>query len=118
MPTILIVDDEPTILRLASLALARRYKVLTAASGEAGLAMMADEPVDLVLTDHRMPNMSGVELMREVRHRHPGLPVILSTGYTDESELRSALSEHDVRVLYKPWTPTDLREAVDGALGN
>ncbi|MNL84176.1 Blue-light-activated protein [compost metagenome] len=65
-----------------------------------------------------MPNMSGVELMREVRHRHPDLPVILSTGYTDESELRSALSEPAVRVLYKPWTPTDLREAVDGALGS
>ena len=117
MHTILIVDDEPTIMRLASLALSRRYRVLTAESGEAGLAVMADEAVDLVLTDHRMPAMSGVELMREVRHRHPELPFILSTGYTDEAELRQALSEGDVRVLYKPWTPTDLRQAVDGALG-
>ena len=117
MPTILIVDDEPTILRLASLALARQFRVLTAESAVEGLLRLAEEPVDLLLTDHRMPEMTGVELVEHVRRAHPGVPCILSTGFTEEAELKRVVATHGVHVLYKPWSPTDLRQAVEGALG-
>ena len=117
MRTILIVDDEPTILRLASLALARQFRVVTAVSAQEGLSRLAEEPVDLILTDHRMPEMTGVELVAHVRQQHPALPCILSTGYTEEGELKRAIADHGVTVLYKPWSPTDLREAVVGVLG-
>jgi CheY-like chemotaxis protein len=116
VPTILIVDDEPTILRLASLALSRQFRVLTAESGDEGLALLATEPVDLLLTDHRMPEMTGAELVRRARADHPDLPCILSTGFTEEAELRQVIAEGDVKVLYKPWSPTDLRGAVASAL--
>lgn len=116
MPTILIVDDEPTLLRLASLALGRQFRVLTAESGAEALARMAEEPVDLLLTDHRMPEMTGAELVRRVRADRPELPCIMSTGFTEEAELQAAIAEWGVRVLYKPWSPTELRGAVEGAL--
>ena len=116
MPTILIVDDEPAILRLAAMALARQARVLTAASGEEGLALLATEPVDLLLTDYRMPEMTGAELLKRARATLPSLRCLLSTGFTEEAELKSAIAEGGVRVLYKPWSPTELRAAVTAAL--
>jgi adenylate cyclase len=117
MRTILIVDDEPTILRLAAMALQRRYRVLTATSGEAALEAAAAEPVDLLLTDQRMATMTGLELIEQVRAQQPGLPCLLCTGFTEEPRLREAIEERGVPVLFKPWTPTDLRRMVDTALG-
>jgi CheY-like chemotaxis protein len=115
--TILIVDDEPTILRLAALALSRQFRVLTAESASEGLRLLAAEPIDLLLTDHRMPEMTGAELVRQARASHPALPCILSTGYTEEAELRQAIAENGVHVLYKPWSPSELRQMVTSVLG-
>lgn len=116
MPTILIVDDEPTILTLAAMALGRQYRVLTAPSAAMGLEVLAGTAIDLLLTDHRMPEMTGAEMLRTAREDHPGLPCILSTGYTEASELKVALDSGNVRLLFKPWSPTELRQAVAEAL--
>jgi CheY-like chemotaxis protein len=116
VPTILIVDDEPTILRLAAMALSRQARVLTATSGAEGLRLLETEPVDLLLTDYRMPDMTGAELLKRARLTAPSLRCLLSTGFTEEGELRSAIAEGGVGVLYKPWSPTELRAAVTAAL--
>ena len=84
--------------------------MLTAASGPAALALMAAEPVDLLITDQRMPAMTGLELVQRAREAHPALPCLLCTGYTEESQLREAMAGDQVAVLYKPWAPRALRQ--------
>lgn len=115
MRTLLIVDDEPEILRIASLVLKRSYRVLTAHSGEAALALVASEPVDALITDQRMPGMSGIELIRAARALCPELICLLSSGFTPDDEMLEAVHALGVEgVLAKPWTPQELREAIDG----
>lgn len=117
MPRILIVDDEHTILKLAAMALGPLYEVSTAISGEVALALLLDEgPVDLLVTDQRMPGISGTELLRRARVRYPGLPCLVATGFTQEAELKQAEAELGIQVLVKPWSPRELREAVQSAL--
>ena len=116
MRTLLLVDDEPTILTLASMALGRRYRVLTAPSAEEALALAGAEALDLLVTDHRMPGMTGVELLQALRATAPGLPCVLSTGFTQEAALQEALALGGVSLLHKPWGPLELRQAVEAAL--
>lgn len=83
MKTVLVVDDEPSVLFALSEGLADRkrgLKVITAANGRDALSLLDSEPVDLVLTDLRMPEMDGFELLAHLRRSHPGLPVILMTA--------------------------------------
>lgn len=109
MPKILIVDDEQAILTLARLGLRRDFEVATASSGEEGLEQFRQAPVDCVVTDHRMPGMSGVEMLAAIRAIAPGVRCILSTGYSDDADLQRAVEEIGVeRVIFKPWSPSEL----------
>lgn len=116
MPCILIVDDEHTILKLAEMALGPLYEVRTAVSGEVAMGLLADHAVDLLVTDQRMPGMSGTELLALARAAQPGLPCLIATGHTGEPELKRAESELGARLLVKPWSPRELRQAVQAAL--
>ncbi len=101
--TILLVDDEAlNVLALKSL-LSREYEVLTALSGEAGLKMLESKRVDVIVSDHRMPGMSGASFFRTLAERgYEGLRLIL-TGYSDDVEIDEALSGGFVdAVLDKP----------------
>jgi CheY-like chemotaxis protein len=83
MKTVLVVDDEPSVLFALSEGLADRkrgLKVVTAANGREALSLLESSRVDLVLTDLRMPEMDGFELLAHLRRSHPGLPVILMTA--------------------------------------
>lgn len=109
MRKILIVDDEPSILTLARLGLRREFEVETAASGEEGLSCFERAPADCVVSDHRMPGMTGVEMLAAIRAIAPDVPCILSTGYSADDDLRRAVQEIGVeRVLFKPWSPSEL----------
>src|SRR5947208_14747582 len=83
MKTVLVVDDEPSVIFALSEGLRDRrggVRVVTAANGIEAVAVLEAEPVNLVLTDLRMPDMDGFELLAFLRRNHPSLPVILMTA--------------------------------------
>ena len=86
-PLILCVDDEAIPLMLRKSVLQKSgFEVLGAGSGDEALEILDREHVDLVLTDLLMPGLSGTELAREIKQRHPGLPVILLSGVNEIPE--------------------------------
>jgi signal transduction histidine kinase len=113
-PTILVVEDEPSILNLVGLTLRPDgYRLLRATSGRDALDLAAsfEGPIDLLLTDAKMPGMGGIELVRELRSRRPGLPVIVMSGYTQELVDFDPRSK-DILTLQKPFSPADLRARI------
>jgi len=116
---ILFVDDEEAILDLLreQFAPAAGYAPLTAATAEEALAVLQDRPVDLLVTDQRMPGMQGAELVARARELQPGIGAIVLTGYTDPQDVVAAINVgHVQRYVVKPWQRDELKEAVDGAL--
>src|SRR6476469_9515671 len=87
-PTILVVDDEPQLRRLASRALEQAgYRVIQATDGLEALGLFTDEsPIDLLVTDVRMPHTDGIVLAAALKRRYPSLPVLFMSGYPRGSE--------------------------------
>jgi response regulator RpfG family c-di-GMP phosphodiesterase len=108
--TLLCVDDEPNI--LASLRRLLRpfgYKVLTAESGAAGLALLEQQPVDVVISDMRMPEMDGAHFLAQVRQRWPDTLRLLLTGYADIAAIQDAINCGEIyRYITKPWDDNDI----------
>lgn len=110
---VLAVDDEPANRRAVQRALAEDCRVLTAESGDAALALMAREPVALVIADQRMPGMSGAEFLAETVVRHPAVVRVVLTGYVDVDTLVEAINAGQVyHFLGKPWQARELRQVV------
>lgn len=117
-PTILCVDDEPSILSaLRRLFRAHGFQVLAAESGQAGLALLEHEAVDLVISDMRMPGMDGVVFLEHVRQRWPDILRLLLTGYADITSIMGAINRGEIyRYIAKPWDDNDIILIVQGAL--
>lgn len=114
---IMIVDDEPANLRTLERLFRTQYQVVTAASGAEALALLAQHDVALLISDQRMPAMTGVELMMKTVDLRPHMVKILLTGYTDVDAIIEALNSRLVyRYLTKPWNNDDLRATVERAL--
>ena len=110
---ILIVDDERPNLTVLRNFLEAGYRVHEATSGKEGLEIAVQEDLDVVITDQRMPEMSGVEMLEELRQLKPDVAGIVLTGFTDPPALISAINRARVfRFLKKPWQPDDILEAV------
>jgi CheY-like chemotaxis protein len=101
---ILVVDDEASLLMtlVANLEL-EGFEVMEAKSGEQALELVAAHSFDLILSDIRMPGMSGVDLCQRVRRLRPELPVILMTAFTVEGVIRQALRDGALVVIPKPF---------------
>lgn len=113
MHTVLAVDDEPANQRAVRRALADDHVVLTASSAAEALALLAREPVALVITDHRMPGMSGAAFLAEAVERHPAVIRVVLTGYPEVEVLLDAINRgHVYHFLSKPWQPHELRQVV------
>ena len=113
--TILMVEDEEAVRGLALLSLQMHgYQVLAAADGGEALHILEAHcgAVDLVLSDVVMPVLSGPELVRALRARHPRLKVLFMSGYTDDAVVRHGLLEAEVAFIQKPFTPLDLARKV------
>ena len=108
---ILLVDDEVNILHALKRVLRKEpYRILTATSGEEGLRLLEQQPVAVVCSDQRMPGMSGVAFLAEVRRRWPQTLRILLTGYADIQAAMDAINRGEVyRFLSKPWKEEELR---------
>ena len=114
---IMIVDDEPANLRLLERLFRQDYKVITAGSGEDALELLAEHDTALLITDQRMPNMSGLELLRRTAELRPHMVRMILTGYTDVGTLVEALNSGLVyQYLTKPWSNEELRLTVTRAM--
>jgi len=116
--TLLLVDDEPSILSsLRRLLRPDGYTIHLAESGAAGLELLAREPIDLVMSDMRMPGMSGAEFLDHVRQQWPDAMRLLLTGYADVGSTIDAINRGEIyRYIAKPWDDQDLRLVVREAL--
>lgn len=115
---ILCVDDEPNILSsLRRLFRAKGYQVIIAESGKQGLEILNSEPVDLVISDMRMPEMDGSQFLEQVRLKWPDYIRILLTGYSEVHSIISAINRGEIhRYIAKPWDENDLLLVVKQAL--
>ena len=104
-PTVLLVDDEESILNsLRRLLRGQPYDVLLATSGAQALEIMAQQPIDLVMSDARMPNMDGATLLALIHQRYPDTVRIMLTGYADPSAIIKAINDGQIhRYISKPW---------------
>ncbi len=114
MKTVLYVDDEKSNLSAFQSLYRRKFKVLTASSAEEGLKVLQDEPVELIVTDQRMPKMTGVQFLKEVKETHPDLKYILLTAYTDNEALKQAVNEVGIYwYINKPFDKHQMEHAIN-----
>lgn len=111
--TILIIDDEPDVIQSVRDLLRLDYKVLGASRAAEGMRALAAHEVHVVMTDQRMPGMSGVELLHHIRGEHPDAIRLLFTGYADLRAVIDAINQGNVyRYLTKPWDPDELQTVI------
>jgi response regulator RpfG family c-di-GMP phosphodiesterase len=110
---LLVVDDEPDVCDSVHDLLRREFKVLKARSAAEGNQLMQENEVHIIMTDQRMPQITGVELLTGVRARHPQAVRMLFTGYADLESIIAAINQgHIFQFLKKPWQPEELLAAV------
>jgi DNA-binding NtrC family response regulator len=114
----LVVDDEELVRDLTVLVLRRAgYEVVSAASARQALELVETHSIDLIVSDVVMPDLTGVELLAEMRERRPDLPVVLMTGGSPDPErTTNALELGACAIVFKPFTHAQLRDAVATAL--
>lgn len=118
MARILITEDEDSLRSFVARALRMDgHDTVEAADGAEGLEALARGNFDLLLSDIRMPVMDGIELTHKAAAAHPGLRILLMTGYAEQRERADDLAEKIVDVVSKPFTLPDIRTAVARALG-
>jgi DNA-binding NtrC family response regulator len=110
---LLIVDDEPHVCDSVHDLLRREFRVLKAHCAEEGYELMRREEVHIIMSDQRMPKISGVELLTQAKSRHPQAIRLLFTGFADLDSIITAINHGQVfRFVKKPWQPEELEEAV------
>ncbi len=108
--TFLVIDDEPDILDAIARLFRKDYNVLIAQNVTEAWELLKQHPVQVVMTDQRMPKMSGIEFLAELRNTHPHIVRVLFTGYSNISDVIDAINEgHVYRYISKPWKPAELR---------
>src|SRR6478609_6464753 len=114
---ILVVDDEQDNLDAFRFNFRKTFDILTATSGAEALAILADKDVAVIVTDQRMPKMTGVELLREVRAKTPETVGIILTAFTDVDVLIEAINLGQVyRYITKPWDAKEVRGVLQYAI--
>lgn len=115
--SILCVDDEIDNVEALERLFRRKYNVFKATSAEEGLEILKQEPVSLIISDQRMPHMTGVEFLEKSIKIQPDPARILLTGYTDIDSVIAAINSGQIyRYVTKPWDSNDLQNAVDRAI--
>jgi two-component system, NtrC family, response regulator AtoC len=110
---ILVVDDEPSVAEVVAEAIrARGDGALVALDGKEALGVLDATPVDGVFLDLIMPGLDGLAVLARIRARHPGLPVVVLSGYAGEHEEREALALGAVDVIRKPRALANLTDAL------
>jgi DNA-binding NtrC family response regulator len=106
---VLVVDDEPDILFSLKGLLRREFDVYTARGGREAIEVLREHPVHVIMTDQRMPEMTGVEFLNRAKEQHPDAIRVIFTGYADPKSLMDAINQANVyRFVAKPWDPDEL----------
>ncbi|MHB8222227.1 MAG: response regulator [Desulfurivibrionaceae bacterium] len=117
--TILCVDDEANVLKsLRRLFLDEDYEILTAESGQEGLVLLGlHQPVQVVISDYRMPEMDGVAFLKQVHKRLPDTVRIVLSGYADTAAVVAAINEGQIyKFIPKPWNDDELKVTIAKAV--
>ncbi len=110
---ILIVDDEPRIIRTLGRLLRPHYQTFLANSGEEALDILRNNRIHVIVSDQRMPEMTGVELLSRVKQLSPNTTRVLLTGYSDLSAVVNSVNEGEIfRYITKPWNNDELFEII------
>jgi len=112
---ILYVDDEVSNLRIFKDSFRRDFEVILAESGNEALKLMEEHTVDVVITDQRMPYMTGVELLREIHERYPDIPPhrLIISGYSKNSDIERAFESYKLfKFISKPWRYAELKQII------
>lgn len=114
---LLLVDDEENIVRALYRSLRRDgYKIVTAHSGPEGLETLQHHKVDVIVSDQRMPEMSGVEFLNHAKELYPNTIRIVLSGYTDLDSVTDAMNQGVIdKFLTKPWDDNLLRQNIQSA---
>lgn len=111
--SLLVVDDEPSILETLKLLLTPEFDVLTADCADAAQQIFAQREIDILLTDQKMPRVSGVQLLEWVKDKSPRTIRLMMTGFAELEETISAINRGQVfRFLLKPWQPEHLQDVL------
>lgn len=114
---ILYVDDEKYNLTAFKAAFRREYKVFTAETAAEGQEILKENDIELVITDQRMPEVTGVEFLKNIAPTHPHVIRMILTGFSDVQDIIAAINEGGVyRYITKPWDKDDLKITIDRAL--
>ena len=106
---ILVVDDEPDMLNSLRGLLRYDFKVYTAGSGAEGVALLQQQEIHVVMTDQRMPQMTGVDFLKRIKSEYPEAIRVIFTGYADLNAIIDAINLGNVyRYVSKPWEPEQL----------
>jgi response regulator RpfG family c-di-GMP phosphodiesterase len=110
---LLVVDDEPNVCDSVHDLLRREFRVLKARSAAEGFKLLQENEVHIIMTDQRMPQISGVEFLTKIQNRHPQAVRLLFTGYADVEAIIAAINQgHIFQFLRKPWQPEELENVV------
>ena len=117
-PRILVVDDEEAILETMTCTFEDDYEVHTSSDARRALELLDEHaPFSVVLTDQRMPNMSGVDFLKEVWQRHPNTVCMILTGFADMEAIIEAINHgHVYAYITKPWEPDHLKQLMKQAV--
>ncbi len=111
---LLFVDDEQRVLNSMRIMFRRQFDLFLASHGAEALDIVKDKDIDVIVADHRMPKMTGVEVLSKVRAMSPRTVRILLTGYADLDAVEGSINESEVfRFLTKPCAPKQLRETIE-----
>ncbi len=113
---VLYIDDEPNNLQAFQASFRRKYQIFTASSAAAGMEILSEHEVHVIVADQRMPQSTGVEFFHIVRKSHPNPIRILLTGYADVQAFIDAINKGEIyRYVKKPWDEFELRNAIQNA---
>ena len=113
LPRVLFVDDEQRALNSMHMMFSRQFELFLAADGASALEIIAQNEIDVIVADHHMPQMTGVELLAEVRKLSPRTIRMLLTGHADLDAIEDSINDGEVfRLLTKPCAPSQLRDAL------
>ena len=114
---ILYIDDEVHNLNALRASFRRDYEIFTAISAEAGRKILEGNEINVIITDQRMPGVTGIEFLESILDEYPDPPRILLTGYADINAVIDAINKGSVyKYVQKPWDDDELRTTINSAL--
>jgi response regulator RpfG family c-di-GMP phosphodiesterase len=114
--SVLYVDDEENNLFSFKAVFRVKYQVYTAISGDEALKILSEKPIEIIITDQRMPNMTGVEFLEKVIEKFPDPMRLLLTGYADMNAVVDAVNKGKIfHYLSKPWNEEELDMTINRA---